>query len=152
MNKKDFFSFDESWNLFENLKEDLSLLEQFFKKFEGRQKTSFVLSPNIDIYEKNNNLIVEADLPGFKPEDIEIELKNNNLTIRAETKEEKEQQKENFWQKERHHGIIQRTIALPVAVDNEKVEAKFKNGVLKIILPKKEKAKSIKINIKEEEQ
>ena len=150
MANKDFFIFSENWGVFKNLKEDLALLENLLKDFSSPQLASFSFSPSVDVYEKDNNLVVEVDLPGFRPEDIEIEIKNNHLIIKGEVKEEKEQKEKNFWQKERRYGKIQRTIKLPLAVDEEKAEAGFKNGVLKIILPKKEEGGGKKINIKKE--
>lgn len=150
MTNNEFFIFPENWSVFKNLKEDLALLENLLKDFSSPHLASFSFSPNVDVYEKDNNLVVEVDLPGFRPEDIEIEIKNNNLIIRGETKEEKERKEKNFWQKERKYGKIQRTINLPLAVNEEKAEAEFKDGVLKIILPKKEEDKGKKINIKKE--
>ncbi|HBT20900.1 MAG TPA: hypothetical protein DEA47_06030 [Peptococcaceae bacterium] len=95
-----------------------------------------------DVKDLGSELLVEAELPGFEKDEIEITLRDNYLTIQAERKEELNEEKEGFIRRERSYGKLQRTIALPYEIDADKVEAKYQNGILKIKLPKVESEKS----------
>lgn len=100
-----------------------------------------------DLYEDNGNIIVEMSAPGFNLEKIEINIENTHLKVTG-TREEKEEQKEkNFYRKEIRRGSFERVIELPVAVDSEQTKAEFKDGILKIIMPKKVKSEAKKIKI-----
>lgn len=107
-------------------------------------------SPAIDIHESKDNLLVKADLPGFKKEEIEIAVQENNLIMKGEKKKEQEVKEENYYKSERFYGSFYRTIQLPALVDEAKVDAQYKDGVLILTLPKREEAKpkQIKVNIK----
>ncbi len=106
--------------------------------------------PAIDISEDKNNIVVKADLPGMKQEDIEVVLEDDVLTIRGERKSEKEEKDKNFHRVERSYGAFERSIRLDTNVDKEKITANYKDGVLEIIMPKTESAKpkQLKINVK----
>ncbi|MBU1044029.1 MAG: Hsp20/alpha crystallin family protein [Candidatus Omnitrophica bacterium] len=107
-------------------------------------------SPSIDIHESKDNLLVKADLPGLTKDEIEISVQDNNLIIKGEKKKENEVQEENYYKTERFYGSFYRTIQLPSEVDENKVNAQYKDGVLSLTLPKKENAKpkQIRVNIK----
>jgi HSP20 family protein len=105
-------------------------------------------SPTVDISENDNELTFKAELPGIELKDITVSLDNNVLTIKGERRFEKETDKENYHRVERMYGNFSRSFALPTFIDESKVNAMFKNGVLKIVLPKKEHAKTRGIEVK----
>jgi HSP20 family protein len=126
-----------------------NLLDRFFEgwPFGGPRKTSEWM-PQVDVSETFNSLVIQVEMPGMEPKDVDISLKRNLLTIRGERKQVQGEEEENFHQIERSYGSFSRTISLPVNVDEEKVEAHFKNGVLKIIMPKGEEERVKKIEVK----
>ncbi len=106
------------------------------------------LSPMIDLSETDDEVDVSMDLPGMKPEEIDIQVHNNVLSIKGERNEEKEQKDRTFHRVERRYGSFARAITLPSSVDENKVDAQYKDGVLKISLPKTKEAKAKKISVK----
>lgn len=104
-------------------------------------------NPLVDIYENQNQLIVEAELPGLNPEDVYISVENNVLTLQGERKFEKKAEGENFYRVERSYGSFSRTFTLPPTVTSENAKAEFQNGVLKLSLAKREEAKPRRIEI-----
>ena len=104
-------------------------------------------SPAADIYETDNDLVVHADVPGIDPKQIDIRVENNVLTIRGERRFEAKVERENFHRVERSYGTFARSFTLAAAVDSEKIQANYKNGVLSITLPKAEQAKPKRIQI-----
>ncbi|MBN1288054.1 MAG: Hsp20/alpha crystallin family protein [Actinobacteria bacterium] len=105
-------------------------------------------APAVDIYETDNSLVVEAELSGLQPGDIDVSIDNNIVTIKGERKKETEVKEENYHRIERASGVFQRSIRLPSEVDAEKIEAAYENGVLKVTIPKVEPKKAKKIPIK----
>jgi HSP20 family protein len=107
----------------------------------------------VDIYESEDKLfyVIEAALPGFKPEELNITAAGDTLTISAIKKEEKKPEKEQFVRRERYTGEMIRTFTLPTVVDVAKVEAVFEHGVLKLFIPKAEEVKPKQIPIKVKE-
>jgi len=97
--------------------------------------------PSMDLRETDKNLIVHADLPGVKKEDINIELNDNVLTISGERKHEKKEDNEKFHRTERSYGKFVRSMAVPEGVTSDNIKAKYDNGVLEVILPKPEEKK-----------
>ena len=106
--------------------------------------------PAIDLIDSKNELIVKAELPGVKKEDVTISLVNNSLTIKGEMEKEEETKKEAYSRRERAYGTYTRTVSLPMEIDSDKMRAKFKNGVLEISLPKKTETQSREITIEAE--
>jgi len=104
-------------------------------------------SPAVDIYETDNEITVQAELPGVDRKDIALQLENNVLTLKGERRFEKETNQENYHRIERSYGGFSRAFTIPTSVDDDKIRADYKDGILKIALPKKEqvKAKQIKI-------
>jgi HSP20 family protein len=107
-------------------------------------------SPAIDIYDSKDNVMVKADIPGMKKEEINVSVHGDTLIINGEKKQEKETKEKGFVRTERFYGAFNRAIRLPAQIDASKVNATYKNGVLELVLPKKEesKPKQLKINIK----
>ncbi len=102
---------------------------------------------SVDMYETDNDLVVTTSLPGVRPEDVEITVTRDVLCMRAETKVENTDQKSSYFHQERRYGVCQRSVILPVEVQTDKAEAKFRDGVLTLTLPKSAAArpKTIKV-------
>ncbi len=105
----------------------------------------------LDVTEKDDTYTIKASLPGVKPEDIEITADGNTLTIKGETKTEEEKKEKDYLIRERREGKYERTFTLPMAVDAEKAETTFADGVLTLTVPKIEAAKPKKIAVKSAE-
>ena len=105
-------------------------------------------SPSVDIFENQNEIVLEAELPGLRPEDVNISIENNVLTIHGERKFEKKDEGDNFHRVERSYGSFTRSFTLPPTVQSENAQAEFENGVLKLTLAKREEAKPRRIEIK----
>jgi len=105
--------------------------------------------PAVDIYETKESIVLNVELPGVTKEDIALEVKDSTLTIRGEKKLEKDVKEENFHRMERTYGAFTRAFTLPSTVQQDKVKAKFRDGILEIKLPKAEEArpKQIKVDV-----
>lgn len=104
--------------------------------------------PSVDLSETDNAVDVRVDLPGMKAEEIDIQVHNNLLTIRGERKEETEEKDRTFHRIERRSGSFSRTVSLPSEVDQDNVDAAYKDGVLTITMPKVKAAQTKKIAVK----
>ncbi len=102
----------------------------------------------VEMYETDKEVVVKAPLPGFKPNEVDIELQSGVLSIRAEHKEEREEKDATYHLREFRVGSLYRQVTLPAEVNADKAEATFENGVLTLRLPKAEKAKARKIKVK----
>jgi len=96
--------------------------------------------PALDLYEKDHNLVVEAELPGVERKDVRISYTDNTISIRAEGRKEHEEKREGYYRAERHYGSLFRAVPLPKPVDFSKAGAEFKDGVLTVTLPLATKA------------
>ncbi|RKY42885.1 MAG: Hsp20/alpha crystallin family protein [Candidatus Makaraimicrobium thalassicum] len=107
-------------------------------------------SPAIDVYDSKDNVMVKADVPGMKKDEIDVSVHGDTLIIKGEKKQEKETKEKDFVRTERFYGAFNRALRLPATIDAAKVSASYKNGVLELVLPKKEesKPKQLKIDIK----
>jgi len=105
-------------------------------------------TPAVDVSETAEQVTVKTELPGIDPKEIDISLVGDLLTIKGEKKSEREEKKENYHLVERSYGSFSRSVRLPAAVDNDKIEAKYDKGVLTISCPKKEPVKPKAITIK----
>ncbi len=106
-------------------------------------------APAVDIYETEHELVVKAELPDIKPEELDIRVENNVLTIRGERKFEKKVNEGNYLRVERSYGTFSRSFSLANTVNTEAIKADYKNGVLTLSIPKREEAKpkQIKVNV-----
>jgi HSP20 family protein len=106
-------------------------------------------APAVDIYETDKEIVLKAELPEMQEKDIDIKVEDNVLSITGERRMEKEVKEENYHRIERSYGSFNRSFTLPRTVDREGIKAAYKDGVLKVTLPKKEetKPKQIKIDV-----
>ena len=107
-------------------------------------------SPSVDIFETEGEIVVKAELPGIDRKDIQLNLENNVLSLRGERKFQKETKDDNYHRIERSYGVFSRAFSIPATVDEERIRADYKDGVLKIVLPKKDQAKPKQIKIASE--
>ena len=112
---------------------------------EPLSTTTYV--PSVDIFETDNEVVVKAEMPGMNANDIDVRLEDNVLTLKGERHFEKDAKEENYHRIEREYGTFTRSFALPRTVNGDKVSAEYRDGILKIVLPKKEetKPKAIKV-------
>lgn len=103
--------------------------------------------PKVDVIDRDDEVLVRAELPGVQKENLDVSVTDNTVTIKAETKREEKEEKGDFYRHEITRGTFARTVMLPSAVNSEDVRAKFKDGVLELKLPKIEKAKRRNIAI-----
>ncbi|NIP39818.1 MAG: Hsp20/alpha crystallin family protein [Candidatus Dadabacteria bacterium] len=106
------------------------------------------LSPSVDVYEKSDKYVINAEIPGLSKDEIKIDVKDGALTISGEKKYEDKKEDENYIRVERRYGKFERRFNLPENVNVDKVTANYKNGVLEVSLPKKEEAKPKQIDVK----
>ena len=126
------------------------LFEDAFTRMLNEPRGTRPWSPAVDILETENELVLKADLPDLKLEDIEVRVEDGTLTMRGERKFEKEEKSKGYHRIERSYGSFSRSFSLPDTVDSEGVAAAYKNGVLTVTLPKKEAAKprQVKVEVK----
>lgn len=104
-------------------------------------------APAVDIFEREGNIVLKAELPGVDPKDVDIRVENNVLSLRGSRNFEAETKREDYHRVERAYGSFSRSFTLPNVVDTEKIQADCKDGVLTVTLPQKEEAKPKQISI-----
>lgn len=141
-------AFAEAWRPFESLRKEVDRLFEDFGggDFWGRSFRPLarfeqnlakeMTAPAVDVTETDKAYEIAAELPGMDEKNIEVKLSDGSLTIKGEKKEEKEETKKDYYVSERRYGSFERHFALPDSVDANRIEATFKNGVLKVMLPK----------------
>jgi len=104
--------------------------------------------PSVDVSEQDDKIAVRAELPGVKSADVEVSVQNSTLTISGEKKEQTEDKGGGYYHSERRYGSFRRDIQLPAGVDEDKVEATCRDGVLTVTMPKSEEARAKRIEVK----
>ena len=127
-----------------------SEMDRMFERFEhgwprwptaiGRGFERNMMVPELDVHDNGKQLTIEVDLPGVDEKDVSVTLANGMLTIRGEKKTEREEKKENYYMAERSYGAFERSLRMPDTIDENKLEAKFDKGVLKVVAQKKPEA------------
>lgn len=140
------------WRPFRELSRLRDEMDRLWEDFLGERRI-FAPSerkwhPSLDVVEIKDKLMVTAEIPGMDAKDIDISISDDVLTIKGKKKQEKEEKEGNCHLLERSYGAFNRSAKLPVAVDTEKVDATYKNGILRIVLSKKEEAKPKEIKVK----
>lgn len=115
-----------------------------FRDYHGVEE----LSPTVDIYEEGDTLVVKAELPGIKKEDLNVTITKNRITLSGEKKHEKKVEKKDYHWCESTYGTFSRSFRLPDDVNGEAADAEFHDGVLEIRIPKTEETKTKKITVK----
>ncbi|TQF26229.1 molecular chaperone Hsp20 [Bradyrhizobium sp. UNPF46] len=141
----------EPWRPFQALKNEIDqIFDDFGNGFWNRPFQSLarlerdfsksIAAPAVDVVEGDKAYEITAELPGLDEKNIDVKLVNGGLTIKGEKREETEETKKDYYVSERRYGSFERYFALPDGVNTDKIEATFKNGVLKVVLPKTEEA------------
>jgi len=138
----------------EDMRRDMDRLFDEFTKPSRRgriwPKSEGLSIPSVDLYEKGNDMVVKVELAGVRREDIDLTITKDTLIVKGEVKRNEEVKEEDYFISERSYGSFSRTITLPFEAENEKAQASVNNGILEIIIPKREQAKpkEIKIEVK----
>ena len=137
---------------FDRMRREMDRLWDTFLEGDVRKgsKEDSAWLPSVDVSETKNDVVVKAELPGMDPKDIDITLSDGHLMIKGQKKHEKEEKDEDYHFVERSYGSFVRAVHLPKEVKHDKISASYKNGVLKVVLPKSEEAKTKDVKIKVE--
>jgi HSP20 family protein len=125
----------------------LRVFEDAVGRMLSEPRTGRPWSPAVDIYETENELVLRADLPDVKLENIDVRVENETLTIKGERRFEQQENTKGFHRIERSYGTFVRSFSVPATVENDKVAASYKDGVLTVTLPKKEAAKPRQVKV-----
>ncbi|HED11415.1 MAG TPA: Hsp20/alpha crystallin family protein [Caldithrix abyssi] len=131
-----------------NINDDLDRMFEEFMSTRMLEPTTMEISPRVNVEENDNEWILTAELPGVTKDDIELNFRDNILTLSGEKKIEKEDKKKNYHHIERSYGRFSRSFAINSSIVTDKIEAKFKDGILTVVLPKAEEEKPKLIDIK----
>lgn len=131
----------------ETFQRDFDLLSRFFGGGSGRNGGDRLAPYAVDVREDADHIYVEAELPGFKKDDVDITLENQTLTIAAERREQNEKKQGDLLLNERRYNRFLRSFTLPPTVDEKTVNAKLNEGVLTVVLNKREESKPRKIQV-----
>ena len=123
------------------------LFDSFSRSSDSPTLTEGTWAPSVDIYETKDAIVLDAELPGLNQKEISVTVVDNVLTIKGEKKQEKEVKEENYHRVERSYGSFSRSFTLPVGVKADSIKASYKDGVLKVSLPKAEETKPKQIDI-----
>jgi len=152
----------EPWGPFDSLRKEVDRLFEdfgggFWRRpfgalagFDRSWPQKFVAAPAVDVAETDKAYEISAELPGMDQKNVEVNVANGGITIRGEKKEETEEKKKDYYVSERRYGSFERYFELPDGIDADRIEATFKNGVLKVTLPKTAEAQKAakKIEVK----
>jgi HSP20 family protein len=143
----------DRWDPFRDLVSIQDELNRLFgRTFVGPETTrpsaGGTWMPSMDVFETEDRIVAELELPGIEPDEVEVSVEDSTLTVSGSREFTNEMKDENVHRVERRYGAFTRSITLPQTVDTEKVEAKFDKGVLRVEVPKVERAKPKRIEIK----
>lgn len=139
----------EPWNLLNQLQRELERMHE--GDAEGGSIATAQWAPAVDIKEESDRFVLHADIPGVKPEEIDVSMEDGVLTIKGEKESESKTEEKGYKRIERSYGSFYRRFSLPDTADPEGINAKSKNGVLEIVIPKREAVKPKKISVASEE-
>lgn len=129
------------------MERDLRRMMRDFEQTSEEPSSMAVWVPPVDIYETDNEIVVRADVSGIDPKDLDIRIENNVLTMKGERRMQEEVKEDTYHRIESAYGTFMRSFTLPAAVEEDQIKAEYKDGVLKITLPKKEQAKPKQIKV-----
>ena len=129
---------------------NMRVFEDAVTRWMSEPRAARPWSPAVDVIETENELVLKADLPDVDLKDIDVRVENQTLTLKGDRKFDSEQKSGGYHRIERNYGTFMRSFTLPTSVENDKVSADYKNGVLTVTLPKKEaaKPKQVKVEVK----
>lgn len=127
-------------------------INRFFEDFPMRAFPKFGEDLAADVYEEKGNVVVEFSISGFDPDKFDISVEDNYLRVTGTREEEKETKEKTYYSKEIRRGSFERVVRLPSAVNGDKATASYKDGVLKVVIPKREESKARKIKVKSEKK
>ena len=133
------------WEPFAELAELRSRFDRLFDDWPDGHERAW--TPAIDVVRENDHLVLRADLPGIKPEEVKLEVEDDILTVSVEHRESKEEKDEHYVRRERRNGSFSRSLTLPVAVDAKKIKAKTHEGVVEVTIPLPKDATKETVNI-----
>lgn len=134
--------FDDLFRPFKDIQRTIDrIFDETFRALGKEEIFEGDFVPAVDVYETENSINLDVELPGMDKKDVKVRVEGNVLTISGEKKSEQEKKDRNYRMIERSYGRFQRSFTIPDIVDASKIKAKFENGVLKVELPKKEEAK-----------
>ncbi len=139
-------------NIFDDLQDDINRAFYSFWSSppttrESRDLGERSWSPRVDVEETDKEISVIAELPGMSKEEIKIDVKNNTLTLSGEKKHEKETKEKSYYHLERRYGSFQRSFMIPSDIDSDKIKASYKDGILKVTLPKTKGSETKRIDV-----
>jgi HSP20 family protein len=137
---RDYFSLRRHMN---------GLFDDFFypSRRTSDDKSLWSWNPAVDIYEDDDNIVVKAEIPGMDKESIDVDVKDRVLTIKGERSENHEVQEEHYYRKESSYGRFERAFTLPADVKTDEIKAEYKDGILKVMVPKPEAKKPKQITV-----
>lgn len=138
---------DDPWKALESLHDEFNKVFNVSLKQPAGVREEFFL-PSIDLWDDHDNVYVETDLPGMEQKNIKVSVKGDVLTIAGKKENVQEEKKKNYYRCERIQGSVYRAVDLPTTVDPARVKANYKDGVLKITLPKREEEKEKQIDVR----
>lgn len=146
------------WDPFREILSIRREMDRLFDQFFGRRRVpaearvleAGAWSPAVDMFDREKEIVVRAELPGVGRENVRISATEDTLTIRGEVKREEEVKEEQYYCCERGYGSFSRTVSLPVRVQSDKVEATYRDGILEIVLPKLEEVlpREVEVEVK----
>jgi len=142
--------FSSPWDAIRDMREQMDALLRATLRGPDGYVAEF--EPAVDITERDDALVLTAELPGMSRDDITVELENNVLTIRGEKKEERKEEGEERYVYERRYGSFSRSFTLPRSVDPDRISARYDRGVLTVTMPKAPEGKGKRIEVEEAEQ
>jgi len=124
------------------------IFDEFFRGQEvGEAFPATSWTPAVDIYETPNEVVLKAELPGVNQKDIQLEIKDNTLTLKGERAKDEEVKEDSYYRRERFYGTFYRSFTLPSNIQQDKIQARYKDGILEVIMPKAEAAKPRQIKV-----
>ena len=135
------------WDPYREIASLSDRLNRTFGRSDREDETLAAWAPPVDIAEEKDRILITAELPGFKENQIEVQTENGMLTLKGERRFETESEGKSYHRVERSYGQFQRSFSLPNNVDREKIKANFSDGLLRVELPKREDAKPRTIKI-----
>lgn len=139
----------QPWNAMDQLRKEMDRLFDTGASQGNSNVVTSDWSPAVDVKETDNAFVIAADIPGVDPKDIDVHMENGLLTIKGQRESEKKEEREGYKRIERSYGSFYRRFSLPDTANADKINAKSKNGVLEVTIPKHDKVQARKIAVQE---